>query len=229
MTDESIENTFEPLPDEPAVEEPQAEVVEAAAEEPVVEAEPVVEPKVEEKPQATVPVDLYVETRAKLKALEAERAQVPVEAPQIPDVLDDQAGFTQSIQSQVQNATLNARLDVSEMMAREANGDELVDAAVAAAKAANIVGQFTNKKHAYGDLVKWHKQQMATAEIGSDVDAWKERIRAEIEADVKAKLGVKETAAAIVEATPSLAGATSIGARTPPAAPDHTPLGEILG
>lgn len=218
-----LEDEFEPTaePVEEPVTEPTTEEA-ASAEEPE-QKEPEPEPKVEEKPQM-VPLATYLDEREKRKALE-QRVQQPAPQPQpLPDVIDDPQGFAGQIQAQVVSAAQTARLDVSEVMAREKYGDEAVDAAFKAAVEQGVAQNFVNEKHAYGALVDWHKKQVLAAEIG-DPAKYREKLKAEIRAEFEA-----EQVATQIKGTPapSLAGETSIGGR-PPVAPTLTPLDDILG
>jgi hypothetical protein len=84
------------------------------------------------------------------------------------------------------------REQVSQMMAIEKHGSEKVEAAYQAL--ANAIGsdpqvQDTYRRimaapHPYGELVTWHEQQVLS-EIGSDPKAYRERLRAELLAELQ--------------------------------------------
>ena len=210
--------------------EDQAEAVETeveAPEETVVEAEAEPTPEPEAEKPVTVPLSAVIEERAKRQRLEEQlaelqkpKAQEPV---QFPDVLDDQAGFTQTIQQQIQQMAQNVELNVSERLTRQQYGQEAVDAAFRAAQESGAIAQFQGKQDAWGELVRWHQQQEAAREIG-DPTTYKERVRAEILKEVQAEMAAKQ-----ISAAPSLAGETSIGGRKSAPAPTLTPLDDLLG
>ena len=231
MPDEDLNDI---LADEPVADsETQEEVAATATEEaPAAVTE---EPKPDEPPAPKteaqmVPLDAMIEERAKRQALQMQLAefqkqsQRPPEPEKIPDVFDDQAGFTQSIQRQIQQAADNARLDASEAMARQAHGDELVNEAFEAIKAAGVLPQFASKRDAWGEAVKWHLQQKAVSEIG-DPKTYRERV----EAEIRAKIQAEAAAAQISAGGPSLAGETNLGGRQAAPAPTLTPLDDLIG
>lgn len=221
--------------DEP-VQEPKEEVTSEPKEaEPVetpVEAE---EPKQEvpeeqpEKEPAMVPVSVLKELRedrreareqiARLEKQIADASQPKPEPAKTPDVFADPNAYTQHMQNQTNQAVTATTLNMSELMARDAYGDEKVDQAFAALEKSRdrfAYQRIMQDKHPYRALVNWHGQQQLLAEIGNDPDAWREkereRIRAEIEADVVAK---QVTTPAPV-AAPSMADETGSGGNTPP-------------
>jgi hypothetical protein len=72
----------------------------------------------------------------------------------------------------------------------------------------------------YAAAVQWHQRQLAQQEIGDDPAAFKEKVRAEIEAEILSKHGLSKGAAAQTAAAvmPSnLAGARNVGTRAGPA------------
>jgi hypothetical protein len=124
----------EPTPEPPveAVPEPEAAPAEPVQPEP---ASPFTPPVVEAKPDpGFVPITAMLDERERRQKIEAELAQLRASQPQqqpqkIPDMFEDPDGF-QTYQAQVaQTATLNAKLDISEEMARDKFGDEAVDQA----------------------------------------------------------------------------------------------------
>jgi hypothetical protein len=85
------------------------------------------------------------------------------------------------------------REQVSQMMAIEKHGSEKVEAAYQAL--ANAIGsdpqvqdayrRIMAAPHPYGELVAWHEQQQVLSEIGSDPKAYRERLRAELLAELQ--------------------------------------------
>jgi hypothetical protein len=224
MSDE-LEDSFEAVEEEQPTEQPEeiAEGVVEAGAEAEAEAPPEESPKAETIPLATF-LDMRDENKTlKRQIAEASRPQ-QAEAPSVPDVLEDPEGFGRSIQGQISSATLNAQLNVSETMARESHGDGVVDEAFQAAIDAGVAGSFRNHRHPYGEIVKWHKQQKAVAEIG-DPDVWRAKERETIRAEELAKIQAAQVATQVT--APTLADATSIGGRQAPA-PTLTSLDDIL-
>lgn len=225
--DDLIDSNPEPIEAE-AVEAPEAEAVEATeATEEVAQ----VEEPAPAKDEQTVPLATFLEMRDEMKGLKRQLQGIqhqpqPTQPQPLPDVLENPEGFVSSIEARVSQATANAQYNVSEAMAREAHGDDLVNEAFQAASEQNLLGQFKQSRHPYGDLVKWHKQQQLAAEI-QDPDTYREQVRKEVEAEVKAKLQAEQVAQTL--SSPSLARETSIGGRRTGGVPDFTDLDDILG
>ena len=221
MPDDELSDISDIVNDEP-IAEPQA-----AEPEPAPEVEPTPEPVAEpeaEKP-VMVPLAAMTEERVKRQMLEQQLAamQKPAEPAPLPDVLEDQAGFTQTLEQRMQQAVQNVELNVSERLTRQQHGTETVDAALQAARESGAIQQFMGKPDAWGELVRWHQQTVAAQEIG-DPTTYKERIKQEVLKEVQAELAAKQ-----ISAAPSLAGETNMGGRTPPAAPTLTPISDIIG
>lgn len=218
---------------EPAQPEPVEQTPEAAPAGPEAPAEPVQEAPAEPeaKPEPMVPLAALMEVRDELKAFkrQAQQQQPQPEPQPIPDVLEDQAAFTGHLTDQVQQQMLNARLDMSEMMARDAHGDAVVDEALAAAQQAGIAGQFVQQKHAYDALVKWHSSQKVAAEIGNDPAAYKARLEAEIRQKIEAEQAAKQAAEIAASAPASLANVNGGGGTSAPQWAGPTSLASLIG
>lgn len=119
---------------EPSASEPQPEAVEP---EPVSEPEPVnplTPPVIEAKPDpGFVPITVMLDEREKRQKLEAQLAQLQQqskpEPQETPDPISDPEAFAAWQAEQVQRTALNTKLDISEELARDKHGDELVDKA----------------------------------------------------------------------------------------------------
>lgn len=210
------------------------EEAEVEAPEPVAEA-----PAPEPEPQ-TVPLAALKEAREENRTLksrftgvEAELAslkgviaslQQPQQQPK-PDLYQDPEGYAHSIEAKVAARMANAEAEMSERFARQAHGDALVEEAFEAAKALGAVDQFKGKRDPWGELVKWHKTQKAAAEIGGDPEAWRQRERERIKAELQAEL----TAQSVKAPAPSLAGQANLAARPEAAWTGPAPLDDILG
>jgi hypothetical protein len=103
------------------------------------------------------------------------------------DPIDDPQGF----QAQLEETRIADRIEMSEDMARMQHGDALVTEAQTWAQEQaqsnpvmmaqiRALGQ---QRNPYGTLINLYKQAQALAEVGTDLDAYKVRLRAEWEAE----------------------------------------------
>lgn len=217
---------------EPVVAQPEPEKVEAP-EEPEAEA-PEVKPEEPKKDEPQfVPLAALHEERERRKELDRrlqalEHSQKQPEPEPAPDMFDDPKGYTSYMERKAETQARNARLDLSEDMARMHYGDEAVNAALEAMKphaGTPVHRQILEARNPYAELMKWHKAQRVAAEIG-DPDAWREAERAKIKAEVEAELAVKQVRGT---PAPSLADQPNLGARKGPAWSGPTPLDKALG
>lgn len=213
---------FEELPegDEPEVEE-KPEVEEPKAETP----QPKEEPKEQTVPLAALQAEREEKRGLKTRLDQIERYLAQQNQQPTPSLRDDPEGYMSAFAQQLAARDANLAAEMSERFARTQHGDEVVNEAFEAAEAANALDQFKGKKDAWGDLVKWHKSQKAMKEIGDDPAAYRERLRQELMAELTAERAKNPAN----QPTPSLAGETNLGTRTPPAWSGPTPLDDILG
>lgn len=240
LDDIMSDTPFEDEPPEELAEEP--EQVEPEAQ----EAEPEqVEPEQAEAPepaeQKMVPLAALHDERQKSRAVTERLAQIEQmlqqgqtqaqqsEPVRLPDMFEQPEAYTQAITQMMAQREANLIAEMSERFARSTHGDQVVEAAFEAAKAAGVVDQFKGKRDAWGDLVKWHKQHQVMSEIGADPDAWREQQRAKMREEILAELSNQQQKQAAGKAGPSLAGQANLGARTNPAWSGPTPLDKILG
>lgn len=176
---------------EPKEEEPQPEP------EPTPEDTP--EPKGEETPgepptpkteESMVPLKALTEERRKRQELEA---QLKADDKKAPDVFEDQEGFTQHLSQQMSQTVLNERLNMSEFMARRDFPD--LDAKVD--KFSEMVANNPAlKEQVFGAVSPYHElvdvvSKAEELEQLKDVDTYKEKLRAQIEADIRAEFEAK--------------------------------------
>ncbi|WP_046865929.1 hypothetical protein [Microvirga massiliensis] len=93
----------------------------------------------------------------------------------------------------METSDANIREQVSQMMAVEKHGSERVEAAYQAL--ANAIGsdpqvqeayrRIMAAPHPYGELLAWHEQQQVLSEIGRDPRAYREKLRAELLAELQ--------------------------------------------
>ena len=212
---------------EPVIEEatPEPEAAPEPEQEPEQAQEPAPEPA-KEPETPMVPLAALQEVRRELQEMKASLPQP--EPPKVPDVFDDPQGFTGHVEKQMLAMQANFAAEKSEMMARVRHGDQVVDAALAAAQQANVVDQFKGKQDPWGELTNWHKSQLVQAEIGDDPAAYKERLRAEIMEEVKAELVAEQAKAVAASAAPSMAGVTGTGGGPKATWAGPTPLDKLL-
>ena len=176
--------------------------------------------------------------RGKRQALEREVAEMrqalqALQAPPAPapSMWEDEQGWQQHfagnvVNQAVQQATINSRLDMSEMMARQANPDfEEIKAEFLALAADNPV----LRDQALADPHPWHKAVQITRthksmiDLGAtDMDTLKAKLREELAAEMQA------TPAARQGLPPTLTGVGNVGSRSGPAWAGPTPLSDIL-
>ncbi len=83
--------------------------------------------------------------------------------------------------------------------------------------------------HPYGELVTWHQRRQAMAEIGTDLNAYREKLRAEIVAEMQANaVAPAATPAAKPPMPTAFSSARNEGPRSTPAYSGPKPLSEIM-
>lgn len=215
--------------------EPQEAETEAKAEtpEPEVEAkseEVKAEPTGEESaPPAQDNVDEKVaafqakaqDEKRKRQELEARLAQLEAKPKkEAPDVLEDQQGFQSHMQQEVSQATLNAKLELSEFMARREYPD--MDEKLEKYKELIAEGLVDHQK-TLSSQSPWHtiaevvEKNEKLAQL-DNIDDWREqeraKIRQELEAELKTKTEEKEAKLSAIK--PSLAnqGSSPVSTKT---------------
>lgn len=140
---------------------------------------PVQEPESPSGEGKFVPTSVLVATRkelqSKIDALERRMAERPPSQPQPaanppPDPNEDPDGYRQwqAINHVQENAALTGKLNMSEYYARKQFGNEKVDAAMSALKAAQdpaLHQRILRAEDPYESLVKWHDEALVQAEI----------------------------------------------------------------
>jgi hypothetical protein len=191
-----------------------------------------------------IPRKALLDERSKRQALEAElqRAreqlqafQYPPQAP--PSIFDDEQGWEQHfgqtvVQQAVSQATQNARLDMSEMMVRQAHPDfEEKKAAFLEAMQATpgLAERARQDPHpwnfAYQYVVNQQRMNELSAVNVADLEA---KLRAQIQAEYEAKAGGALQASLPAGVPPSLSGQRNVGSRQGPAWAGPSPLSDIL-
>ena len=138
-----------------------------------------------------VPLAAMLDERDKRKAAERERdelraAQAARQSPaEVPDPYDDPDGFKAHIGEQLANQALSQRFDISETMARDKHGDDVVTAAMewGANRAQTNPGfrdEFLSQKNPIDWVVRQQKRDATLADVGDDPDAYVRRRAAEL-------------------------------------------------
>lgn len=221
LSDKPVEEILDAVEEEP--EQTEEPVEETVAE----ETKPEPEPEKEPEPQA-VPLAALQEVRGENRELKAQLTQLqqmmtqrqqPQQPQPAPDVLENPEGYQSFISEQVQSATRNAKLDMSEEMARSQYGDEVVEAAFQAFQAVQNPGLYQSlmaAKSPWSEMVKWHKKELLAQEIGNDPEAYKASVEAKVRAELEAEFNAKAVAENVAPA-PSLASQPNLGSRKAPA------------
>lgn len=168
-----------------------------------------------------------LELEQRLQALEAAKNAAPM-----PDPQADPQGYTQAIQQQQYGMVLNQNLNFSEMLARDKHGDDVVEEAQQAFLEAvkvdpTLYQQLHTQRNPYGWLMKWHKQRQFMSEVGDDPSAYRQKLEAEIRAQLEAELQQKRPQAPTPP--PSLASVRSNGRVSEPVWSGPPPLNSIFG
>jgi hypothetical protein len=136
----------------------------------------------------------------------------------------------------IQQALMAQREGMSRMIAAEKHGEEAVNEAyqaLASLRASNspefqaTYQQVMSSPHPYGALVAWHGKQKVMSEIGSDPAAYREKIKAEL----LAEMGGQQPQAQPnqVPVMPSnFATARNVGSRAGPTWAGPTPIADIF-
>lgn len=158
-------------------------------------------------------------------------AQPQPEPAPIPNPAVDPAGYHRAMTE----VALNERLNISEMMAREKYPDMDDKLAVFQAEIAvnpALGQQIATQRHPWDWMYQEAQKIQARKEIGDDPAAFRERVKAEIFAELSASGGFQPPAAPPAPArTPlpaSLATARGVGERTTETFRGPTPLNEVV-
>lgn len=141
----------------------------------------------------------------------------------------------------VQQGLAQTREEISEMMAAEKYGEEVVRAAYAEMKSRlqndpqgtlHDYQRIMSSRHPFGTLVQWHKQQSVLKEVGDDPAAFRERVRAELMAEIQKQqpAHAPPSAGGVPQGQlpTNFATARSAGVRTAPQTNGPLPLSEIM-
>lgn len=123
------------------------------------------------------------ELREKLAAFEAAKNSPP------PDLYADPEARLQFERSTYEQMVVNAKLDQSRWLAERDFGKPLVDEAFEYFnKFPALSHQFKNEPSPFHAAVEFYKRQKVADEVGPDPEAYKKRLRDELEAQIRAEL-----------------------------------------
>lgn len=141
--------------------------------------------------------DMQAQFQAQLAQLmqATQQRQPPQPQPEPPDwYADPQAALAHNL-APIQQETAQMREQFSRMMAADKFGEETVNAAESELRqfvstnpqqARFDYQRIMASPHPYAALVEWHRQRSALSEIGPDPKAYREKVRAEILAEMQA-------------------------------------------
>ena len=147
-----------------------------------------------------VPISALLDERDKRQAETAKRIDLEAQLqryqqPQQPEyVPTDPSGIIQYALAEQQRVAFNERLNTSELMARQAHGEDIVSEAQQAFLSAvgqnpMLQQQLQGQIHPYDFVVRWHRQHKLMSEIGQDPEAWRkseaEKIRQQVLAELQ--------------------------------------------
>lgn len=177
------------------------------------------EPETPSADETMVPIAALEDERRKRQALENEKqfwAEMKTRNEQQPESgnegIDDSVEPVDQLRSEMQQAMVNERFNMSERFARNQHGDDIVTAAADAFQSAAkdnpaLAASIQQQGDPYGYVINWHKQQQTLKEVGS-VDDLRAKIEAEVTAKIEAKYAAKAEAANM---PPNLANEASGG------------------
>ena len=160
-------------------------------------------------------------------------------AAEAPNPNEDPIGFITWQQEQLRIKAIDERLNLTEEMLRDKEGDEAVNAAIAAFKVMRetdpaLQTKFIDSPNPYRWMFKEVQKRQAAAKIGNDPVAYESEMRAKLRAEWEAEQAAAVGAPAPTDATPrvslpvSLATARSAGNRAAPGFAGPTPLEELF-
>lgn len=231
--------------EDPQVEADAQESAEAEADAPEAEAPSDVEgdeatgedgaPPAPAEKAGSVPLTALSDERKKRQALQAEldelkrqfqaaqqQTQTAPTPEKVPDLFEDPEARLRYHEQQAQRQALDYHLNTSELMAREKHGDQAVETATQAFREAIqkepwLRQQLQQQRHPYGWIVSWHQQSQVMSEIGSDPAAYRDKVKAEILAEINAQQSQESlTQQSSATPPPSMARAQGVRGATVP-------------
>ncbi len=159
-----------------------------------------------------------------------------------PDFWEDPAGFVQRREEKLRQEFAKQRIAErdaqSRFMAEKEHGQEPVAEALNAIgslqkqnpQAANALLQhFNSSPHPYGTMIEWHKRATAIAEMNGDPNAYREKLKAELMAELQQHQTSQGQAPAMDNMPSNFTGGRNVGARSGPEYGGPQSLTDIFG
>lgn len=228
---ETPEEVTAEAPDTAPADEPKEAKADKGEPKPETAEEEAAPPAAEPEKQREIPITALLDEREKRQAKErelqeAQRRMADMERQlkalqqpkEQPDFYADPEAAMRSQQSAFEARLWDEKLNISEAMARDKHGDEVVQEAQQAflAEAQRnpvLYAELQRQSHPYDFVIRWHKREKFLAEV-QDPDAWREQQLAQL----REQLAAEQQSPTKPKAPPaSLATATSAGGepRTP--------------
>jgi len=144
-------------------------------------------PQAAERPEHTVPLPKYLDTRDENKELKRRLAELEArqKQPQAPDPVDDPDGYARHHEQRFEQKLTAQKFEMSDVMARQAHGKETVETAMewALNRAQTdpvFAAQYMRETHPIDWIVRQHKQDGLIKQIGEDPDDFVRRRAAEL-------------------------------------------------
>lgn len=197
-----------------------------------------VEEKAEEEPK-DIPYAVFKSTREDLKGqLEATRRELDqfrqsqqpkAEPPKIPDVFEDQEGYTKTVLGAVQQQAVQQKLEMSRFFAEREFGKETVNEVVEYFNHhPDLSHQFVNAPSPFHAAVEFVNAQKAAQEIGPDPVAYKAKVEQEIRQKIEAEMAAKQVAEMGQKKAPSMANVNGSGGQRDPGWQGPSDLNQLL-
>ena len=174
---------------------------------------------------------------AQQKAWEYQRQQDAQKQVEVPDIFDDSDAYTKYVQEQALAPIAPVIQGLQEQIATQAHGAEAMQKSndwfntLSPQQQHDLNARYGQTADPYGGLIAEYKKSTLLSEIGNDADAYKEKIKAELLAEIQGGQTVPvqpNSQQATPEFAPSIAGKRSVGARGGPKWAGPTPLGNIF-
>ncbi len=149
---------------------------------------PVDDPKEVKKEEPQVPLSALKSVRGELKTLKEDFARATATPEEVPDITTDPEGYQKYMNAKLAATQEDARLNMSEALARSQHTDDVVDEALEALQKLNskeVNDRVGRAKSPWDEMVKWYKESADMLLMQSDPEAYKEKLKAEIIAELK--------------------------------------------
>jgi len=163
----------------------------------------------------------------------------PEPPPQAPDFWENPESAVefrmQQVLTPIQQQLARQKEELSMLQAIDKHGQETVDAAFSSLKSkmssdpstAAAYQQIMSSVHPYQALVDWHKRQSAIDEIGNDPNAYREKLRAELLAELQEQQRASSPSLGVMPS--NFSSSRNVGTRGAPAYAGPASIRDLLG